>query len=94
LVKNDLKMLVRLRSRGYQIMIISPDPVSYELQNLEDKPDVKLAARIIRMERKMLLKRLQRSGIQTVDWDVSLPLDRVLESRLGRPPAWHNATGR
>ena len=94
LVKDDLKMLVRLRSRGYQIMVISPDPVSYELRNLDDNSDLRLAARIIRMERNMLLMRLQHSGIQTVDWDVSLPLDRVLESRLGRPPAWHNATGR
>ena len=94
LVKDDLKMLVRLRSRGYQVMVISPDPVSYELRDLPDNPHVRLAARILRMERKMLLQRLQHSGIQTVDWDVALPLDRVLKSRLGRPPAWHNATGR
>lgn len=94
LVKDDLKMLVRLRSRGYQIMVISPDPVSYELRNLADNSDIRMAARIIRMERTMLLMRLQRSGIQIVDWDVSLPLDRVIESRLGRPPAWHNATGK
>ncbi|NQU30775.1 MAG: hypothetical protein HQ525_08920 [Anaerolineae bacterium] len=53
-----------------------------------------LAARIIRMERNMLLMRLQRSGIQTVNWEGNIPIDRVLESRLGRQPAWHKATAR
>ncbi|MBC8336437.1 MAG: hypothetical protein ISR59_00750 [Anaerolineales bacterium] len=46
------------------------------------------------MERNMLLMRLQRSGIQTVNWEGNIPIDRVLESRLGRQPAWHKATAR
>ncbi|MCP4140773.1 MAG: DUF58 domain-containing protein [Chloroflexi bacterium] len=94
LVKGDAKMLIQLRSRGYQIMVVSPDPISYELRGLPDNPDVKLAARVLRTERNMVLMRLKRSGLQVVDWDVNIPLDRILESRLGRPPAWHNATGK
>ena len=94
LAKGDDKVLIQLRSRGYQIIVISPDPISYELSSLPDDPDVKLAARVLRTERNMLLMRLKRSGLQVVDWDVNIPLDKILKSRLGRPPAWHNATGK
>ncbi|NOY97938.1 MAG: DUF58 domain-containing protein [Chloroflexi bacterium] len=94
LLNGDLETLIRLRSRGYQVMVISPDPVSYELRALPNNAHTRLAARIVRMERRMLLLRLQRAGVQALDWDVSLPLDRLVKGRLGRPPAWRNALGR
>ena len=71
-------------------MVISPDPVSYELRSLPQNPNTQLAARVLGMERRMLIMRLQRAGIQALDWDVELPLDRLVKSRLGRPPAWRN----
>ena len=90
LQKDDYASLLHLRARGYQVMVISPDPVSYELRSLPDNANTRLAARILGTERRMLMLRLQRAGIQALDWDVPLPLDRLIKTRLGRPPAWRN----
>jgi uncharacterized protein (DUF58 family) len=87
----DDKVLSHLRAQGYQLMVISPDPVSFELGILPVDRPIELAGRVVRLERNVLLKKLRHAGIQIVDWDVSEPFDRVIERRLGRPPAyWRN----
>jgi len=90
---DDLDTLIQLRARGYQIMVISPDPVAFELAYLPGAASVKLAARVVRMERNLLLKKLQRAGIQVLDWNVALPFDQVMKHRLGPPPPLFHAVG-
>ncbi|MFL7870337.1 MAG: DUF58 domain-containing protein [Anaerolineales bacterium] len=89
----DVKVLVQLRARGYQVMVISPDPVAFELSYLPETESVHQAARLLRMERNLLIYKLQRAGIQVLDWDVSQPFDQVVKRRLGRPPALLRAIG-
>jgi len=89
----DVNVLVQLRARGYQVMIISPDPVAFELSYLPKSESVDQAARLLRMERNLLIHKLQRAGIQVLDWDVSQPFDQVVKRRLGRPPALLRAIG-
>jgi len=93
LCDDDLPPLVRLRARGYELMVISPDPVAFEAQALESSPTVSLATRIAHMERAWLLRRLQRAGIRTVDWRVGTSLDRVLHASLSRQPHWVRTIG-
>jgi uncharacterized protein (DUF58 family) len=93
LSNSDLSMLRRLRARGYQILVVRPDPVAFELQGLEREPSVDLAARIVRVERLLLLRKLQQAGIQVVDWQVDRPFDQVIHSSLGRVPHWFRAVG-
>jgi len=93
LCTDDLQMLVRLRARGYQLLIVSPDPVSFEAQVLRTRPGVDLAARIAHLERALLLRKLRRAGIQVVDWQVDRPLARVVHASLGRTPQWFRAVG-
>jgi uncharacterized protein (DUF58 family) len=83
---DDIKVLVRLRARGYQVMVISPDPVAFEWSYLPKSELVDQAARLLRMERDLLIQKLQRAGIQVLGWDVSQPFDQVVKRRLGRPP--------
>jgi len=90
---NDLDVLIQLRAHGYQVMVISPDPVAFELAYLPDKASINLAARVVRMERNLLLKKLQRSGVQVLDWNVAHPLDQVIKRRLGPPPPLLRAIG-
>ncbi len=85
LVHDDLNVVVQLRARGYQVMVISPDPVKFEIGLLSLSKDVELAARIIRMERDLLIKRLERAGVQVVEWDVSKPFDQAVGAALMRP---------
>jgi len=90
---DDVHVLVQLRARGYQVMVISPDPIAFELSYLPKNEPVDQAARLLRMERKLLIHKLQRAGIQVLDWDISQPFDQVVKRRLGRPPALLRAIG-
>jgi uncharacterized protein (DUF58 family) len=81
---DDLAMLVRLRARGYQVLVIRPDLVELEAQALGSEPAVEMAARIARVEWLLLVQRLRRAGIRVVDWQVDEPLDRAVHRSLGR----------
>jgi uncharacterized protein (DUF58 family) len=90
---DDIKVLVQLRARGYQVMVISPDPITFESNYLPESEAVQQASRLLRMERNLLIHKLQRAGIQVLDWDISQPFDQVVKRRLGRPPALLHAIG-
>jgi uncharacterized protein (DUF58 family) len=83
LVDDDYPTLVQLRARGYQIMIVSPDPVAFEVRQLPRRgsrysvADVELSSRIVRLERELMLSRIRRAGVQVVEWDVSQPFDQM-----------------
>jgi uncharacterized protein (DUF58 family) len=94
LLEDDLMPLVRLRAHGYQVLVVSPDPVKFELSYLTRNRDVELAARVVQLERRLLLQKVQRAGVQVLDWDVSEPFDQVVKRKLGRPPGWMRAVGR
>ncbi len=85
LVHDDPDVLLQIRARGYRVLVISPNPVSFEQENLPDSHSVRLAARILKMERNIHLEKLIRGGIQVVDWDVSQPFEQVV-GRLTRTP--------
>lgn len=94
LTGDDLRPLVQLRAQGYQVLVVSPNPVKFELSYLPRSPNVDLSARVIHMERRLLLQKAQRASIQVLDWDVSEPFDLLVKRRLSRPPAWLRAVGR
>jgi uncharacterized protein (DUF58 family) len=90
LLQDDVSTLVQLRARGYNVMAVCPDPVAFEETHLP-KPaakyslaDVRLAARIIRLERAAMLGRLRRAGVQAIEWDVSKPFDQEMRGAFRR----------
>lgn len=84
LLKEDLVILLRLRARGYPLIIVSPDPIEYERRSYAQRGEVDLAARIARMERDLLLRKLMQAGIQVVDWDVETPFHHLANQVLSR----------
>ncbi len=95
LTEDDLKPLIQLRAQGYDVLVVSPNPVKFELAYLgTSNPNVELAGRVLHLERVMLLQRLQRASIQVLDWDVREPLDNLVKRNLSRAPAWLRANGR
>ena len=94
LVSGDYEILLQLRAQAYQVMVISPDPVAYELGCLLKSRQANLAGRILHMERNLLIQKLKHAGVQVLDWDVASPFDQVGLGELGRPPAWFRAIGR
>jgi uncharacterized protein (DUF58 family) len=93
LFPDDVPMLVRLRARGYALLIVSPDPISFEAPSLPQGAAAALGQRLASLERAVLLRRLRQSGIQTLDWPVDRPLDLLLRTALGRAPSWYRAVG-
>ena len=90
---DDLEILIQLRARGYQVMVVSPDPVAFELSYLPRKASTELAGRIVRMERSLLIKKLQHAGVQVLDWNIAHPFDQVMKRRMGPPPPLLRALG-
>jgi uncharacterized protein (DUF58 family) len=87
---DDAPTLNRLRALGYDVMVISPDPIAYEMQSLQSSDShvrTQYAGRIARAERLLNLQTLKRCGVQVVEWDVDAPLDGVLRTSLARQPA-------
>lgn len=92
LLNGDLDILTKLRARGYPVIVVSPDPVAFELRQLAAEPANALAGRLLQLERAYLLQRLKRVGIQVVDWDVDRQsFDSVVQRVLGHSPAWLRA---
>jgi uncharacterized protein (DUF58 family) len=77
LLPDDAKMLIKLRARGYRLMIISPDPVALEQQGLTDSSAAQLALRLARLERDFLLRQLRQARIRVVDWPVTTPFYQI-----------------
>jgi uncharacterized protein (DUF58 family) len=82
----DIETLVQLTARGYAVMVISPDPVRYQWEQL-DEPDqiLEQAYRLARLERGLVLKQLRQAGINVLDWDTGIPLRAALKVGLSRP---------
>jgi len=82
----DPPILTQLLANGYRLLIISPDAVSFERSSLPDNFDTEYAFRLARIERTLLIRRLQRFGIMIVDWQVDQPLEKILRNVLFRAP--------
>jgi uncharacterized protein (DUF58 family) len=93
LCRDDLPTLLRLRARGYQVLVVRPNPLSLDVEALGTGRAVELAARLMRVERGLLRRQLRQAGIRVVDWQVDQPFERAFHASLGRAPQWFRAVG-
>lgn len=90
LLEDDYQILVQLRARGYQVMVVSPDAVAFEESQLSaraagySRSEVQLAARVVRMEREWMLRRVRQAGVQVVEWNVAQQFDQVARRAFAR----------
>ncbi len=75
LIPGDEETLGKLVARGYQVLAVLPEPTSAELG---ETPEREVAKEILSLERWVLLRRLRRSGVMVVVWDVRNPLSPLL----------------
>lgn len=87
LVPGDLQAFPRLRSFGYPVLLISPDPTDFAARRLPTTPATNLALRAARLERRQQLRQIASMGVQVVDWPVDTSLGRTLQMAAypGRP---------
>lgn len=88
LLPDDLDLLTGMRARGFQLLVISPDPIPFQLRAMGDVPDLELAMRTARLERELVFGRLRHAGVHVIDWDVEIPFDQIMKTRSPRLRAW------
>jgi uncharacterized protein (DUF58 family) len=82
LLLEDIDPLMTLRMRGFQVLVISPDPVGFEGQDHPGLKEYGLGMRIVRLQRALLMRRLRAAGIRMVDWDTTQPFEAVAKRDL------------
>ncbi|MFO7618497.1 MAG: DUF58 domain-containing protein [Thermoplasmata archaeon] len=66
-----------LCARGYDVVVISPSPVTLESCLVDDSPDKAMASRILTLERENLISELGKYA-RIIDWNPSDPLAAAL----------------
>ncbi len=82
LVARDWKLFPRLRAFGYQVVLVSPDPVDFARQMLPKDMPSRYAIRLTQIERQLEIKRITRLWIPVIDWQVSQPLLPLIQGAL------------
>jgi uncharacterized protein (DUF58 family) len=85
LSRHDTPHLIRLRASGYDLLIISPDPVDYQARTLGGEAHIEEAARLAQIERNLLLKKLAKAGIPVVNWNVDQSADNAIQKVTRQP---------
>jgi uncharacterized protein (DUF58 family) len=86
LAAGDIPVLIRLRSHGYEVLVISPDAVAFEAKVHPKGPVLNYAERMARIERNIYLQRLLKVGVRVVEWPVDQSLDVVIQKAVGMLP--------
>lgn len=74
----DTNSLIGLRAHGYQLLIISPDPIRFQISTHERQFEKHIGIRVANLERKLMITQLQRAGIRVISWDIRTSFDQVL----------------
>ena len=79
LQKDDLPTLFLLRSRGYQVLVISPN--TFILKNImTDDPDSQIGWRLACLERNLMLQRLKQGGVKVLSWSIDIPFTQIMNA--------------
>ncbi|MFC1533289.1 DUF58 domain-containing protein [Thermodesulfobacteriota bacterium] len=87
LLRDDKQTLLQLRARGYQVLVISPDRISFEQERLKPDPYIEIGKRVAYLDRVLMLNELRQADIQVLNWPVNIPFHNLVSSSLTRHPA-------
>jgi uncharacterized protein (DUF58 family) len=80
----DRPFFQRLRAHGYQVLLISPDPIDFAYPILSQDITNRLAIRATRIERRLRLNDIAQLQIPVIDWQVNQPLFPLVRNALAR----------
>jgi uncharacterized protein (DUF58 family) len=80
----DWPLFLRLRAYGYQVLLVSPDPIDFASSTLAKDTANLLAVRAARLERGLRLNDIAQLQIPVIDWKVSQPLFPLVRNALTR----------
>ncbi len=76
--KDDIDMVTRLKGMGYNVLVVSPNPISYEKQFISEDNINPQGEALAALERKLLLRQIRNAGADVIDWDIAEPLAHAL----------------
>ena len=82
LLAGDWQFFRRLRAYGYQVLLISPDPLAYARPILPTDRDSQFATRLTRLERQIEINQITQLWIPVIDWQVNQPLAPLVRNAL------------
>ena len=80
--REDIPVLIQLRSLGYELFVVSPDAISFEASHQKEEKNTDFALRVARVERALMIRKLTRVGIPVVNWQVDHSLDDTLHGTV------------
>lgn len=89
LTGGEWQLFSRLRARGNEGLLVSPDPVDFMKGAAQDAM-TRLARRVALVERRLDLRRIAQLGIRVIDWKAGAPLAPLVR-RAMRPSRGHTA---
>jgi uncharacterized protein (DUF58 family) len=84
LVSADLYIFRRLRAYGYQVLLVSPDPIDFAYPTLAQDTTTRLAIRTARLARRLQLNDISQLQVPVIDWKISQPLFPLVRNALTR----------
>lgn len=84
LVSADLYIFRRLRAYGYQVLLVSPDPIDFAYPTLAQDTTTRLAIRAARLARRLQLNDISQLQVPVIDWKISQPLFPLVRNALTR----------
>jgi uncharacterized protein (DUF58 family) len=82
LTSEDYAIFPRLRARGNQGLLISPDVLHFAGEAVSADAPARLALRVARLERRLELRKVTQLGIRVIDWQVDRPLSILIRNAL------------
>ena len=74
-----------MRAFGYQLLLISPDPIDYAQRMLAKDAVTRLSSRLAGVERRLEITKIIQLWVPVIDWPVSQPLSPLVRQALARP---------
>lgn len=87
LARGDGPLFPRIRSLGYQALLISPDPFDFARPVFKRDAASSLAVRSAYLERCLELRKITQLGIPVIDWQVDRPLSPLVRGALSHSRA-------
>ena len=84
LVNQDISFFYRLRAKGYQTFVISPDPFDFTAPLFAKDRISQMAFRAARLKRRLMLRDIVQLQIKVVDWPVNQPLYPLVRTTIQR----------
>jgi uncharacterized protein (DUF58 family) len=78
----DIQAYKRLRARGYQLLLLSPNPIVQATAQLSQDKLSDLVERTARIERRLQLFQLRQLGIEVIEWQEDQPVAKTIDVAL------------